>query len=96
MPLLLGESGDKLSKRDGSTTLASLREAGVDAPTLVGLLAHSLGLVPDPAPRSALEVVDLFEWRRLDTRAVVVASDLNERLRDGREPERALRPVESS
>ncbi|MEM6703180.1 MAG: tRNA glutamyl-Q(34) synthetase GluQRS [Acidobacteriota bacterium] len=94
VPLLLTEGGEKLSKRDGSTTLASLRHAGVRPEAIVGLLAHSLGLTSNPAPRCAKDVTPYFAWHRLDSRAIVVAPDLARRLREADRLEGLLRPLE--
>ena len=54
LPLLAGSSGEGLSKRLGSLSLASLREAGLEAMALNAYLAK-LG-TPDPTePRQSLE-----------------------------------------
>src|SRR5690554_5023231 len=54
LPLLAGPSGEGLSKRLGSLSLASLREAGLEAMALNAYLAK-LG-TPDPTePRQSLE-----------------------------------------
>jgi len=50
VPLMLNARGEKLSKRDGGLTLASLRERGVAPERLVGYLAVSLGLLDAPRP----------------------------------------------
>lgn len=42
-PLLLGPTGERLSKRHGSVSIAAHREAGVSAAALRGRLAESLG-----------------------------------------------------
>ncbi len=65
LPLLLNPAGEKLSKRDGSVTLASLREAGVDATQLVGWLGASLGLLEQPRTVTARQLVALFDESRL-------------------------------
>jgi len=43
-PLLVDGAGHKLSKRDAALSLASLRAAGVDAPTLCAGLGRAIGL----------------------------------------------------
>ena len=48
LPLVVNAEGEKLSKRDEGFTLRSLREAGVAPETVVGALAHSLGLLDAP------------------------------------------------
>lgn len=47
VPLILGPSGAKLSKRDGAPDLSALREAGVAAERVIAVLARSLGLIGD-------------------------------------------------
>ena len=42
-PLLLGPTGERLSKRHGSVSVAAYRDAGVSAAALRGRLAQSLG-----------------------------------------------------
>jgi glutamyl-tRNA synthetase len=44
VPLVLSAQGVRLSKRFGSTSLATLRAQGVTPERVVGLLAHSLGI----------------------------------------------------
>lgn len=63
LPLVLNSDGDKLSKRDGGLTLRALRQAGVEAPQLVGYLAYSLGLQERPVAKRPGELIEPF---RLD------------------------------
>lgn len=64
VPLVLGPDGNRLAKRHGDTRLVSLREAGVRAESLIGLLAWSCGWLPKPEPIAATKLLPLF---RLDT-----------------------------
>ncbi|TXD35863.1 tRNA glutamyl-Q(34) synthetase GluQRS [Lujinxingia vulgaris] len=57
VPLMRDEAGERLSKRDGSDALDVLRERGLDAPAVIGLLAHSLGWVAEGARLSATELL---------------------------------------
>ncbi len=50
--LLLGEDGEKLSKRGGDLSLRELRRAGADPAAVLGGLAHTLGWAPELAPTS--------------------------------------------
>lgn len=50
VPLVLGPSGARLSKRDGAVTLADLAVAGVGPPQVLGLIATSLGLAEPGEP----------------------------------------------
>jgi glutamyl-tRNA synthetase len=65
VPLLLDSGGGKLSKRDGSLTLGSLRAAGVRPEALTGYLAHSLGLLDRPEPCRPADLVAAFGWERI-------------------------------
>jgi len=61
VPLLLGTDRARLSKRHSGITLRELREAGHDPQTVVGQLAHVLGLRPDAAPLEARDLVSGFD-----------------------------------
>lgn len=63
VPLVVGEDGRRLAKRHGDTRLVTLREAGVQAEALIGLLAWSCGWIEKPTPILAREMVPLY---RLD------------------------------
>lgn len=66
VPLVYGPDGEKLSKRHGAPDLAALRSENVDPRRVVGALAHSVGLVRDPAARvSPAELVADFELAAL-------------------------------
>ncbi|TLS52293.1 tRNA glutamyl-Q(34) synthetase GluQRS [Paenibacillus antri] len=65
VPLLCDERGERLSKRQKSLAAAALREAGVPAETLVGLVAWSAGLVDRPEPIRPAELVAGFDLDKL-------------------------------
>ncbi|MGL4419429.1 MAG: tRNA glutamyl-Q(34) synthetase GluQRS [Gemmataceae bacterium] len=71
VPLVVGPDGRRLAKRHGDTRLVTLREAGWPAEKLIGVLAHSCGLVPTPAPVSAADLVPHFSWAGLPTEPFV-------------------------
>ena len=48
-PLMLDSSGNRLSKRDGSDSLDTIREQNITAPELIGQLMFDLKLVNSPA-----------------------------------------------
>lgn len=76
VPLVIGDDGEKLSKRHGAPDVASLREAGVDPTKVVAALAASCGLVPEHTTRvRASELVSGFDHARLhvDNRALDLA-----------------------
>ena len=79
LPLVVGDDGEKLSKRDGSLTVRALREAGVAATALVGWLAAALGQ-GDLGPRTPSEVAASFDLARVRPEPIVVPGDLADRL----------------
>ena len=81
VPLLLGEDGKRMAKREGASAIAELRERGVPAEKVVGLLAKWSGLHAGE-PISARELVAGFKISSLRREATVVTeSDLAELLR---------------
>lgn len=46
IPLLADETNQRMSKRKGSLTLRALREKGIKHQSVIGLLAHLLGILP--------------------------------------------------
>jgi glutamyl-tRNA synthetase len=75
VPLILGEGGAKLSKRDGAPDLSALREAGAEPTRVVAALLRSVGLVPDDVrevrPR---ELLPGFDLSRLSPRPLDLAA----------------------
>ena len=57
VPLVVGPDGRRLAKRHGDTRLVSLREAGVKAESLIGLLAWSCGWIEKAEPTSVGELI---------------------------------------
>jgi glutamyl-tRNA synthetase len=66
VPLVLDAEGNRLAKRDRATAIRDLRQAGVPAERIVGLLGWSLGLLPTPSPCPAHDLVAGFAWDRLE------------------------------
>ena len=64
LPLLCNESGQRLSKRDQSLDLASLRER-YSAPALIGMLAHWAGLLSQPSPATPSDLLSAFSWEKV-------------------------------
>jgi glutamyl-tRNA synthetase len=60
VPLVVGPDGRRLAKRHGDTRLTTLRNAGVSAERLLGLLAWSCGWLERIEPVSARELLPLF------------------------------------
>ncbi len=64
VPLVVGEDGRRLAKRHGDTRLSTLREQGVSAERLIGLLAWSCGWLDQPKETTAPELLGMA---RLET-----------------------------
>ncbi len=64
VPLLCNESGQRLSKRDSSMSMAQLRLRHTPE-EIIGRLAHLAGLQPQPDPRSAQSLLAGFSLDRL-------------------------------
>jgi glutamyl-tRNA synthetase len=65
VPLVVGEDGRRLAKRHGDTRISLLRERGVPAEKLVGLLAWSAGLRPTAEPIAPRELLPDFSLDKL-------------------------------
>jgi glutamyl-tRNA synthetase len=80
VPLLLGTDGKRLAKRAGAFAVTELRQAGVPAERVVGLLAAWSGL-GEGAPARAAELVPGFSLAHLPRASVVAREEeLRERL----------------
>lgn len=64
LPLLCNAQGQRLSKRDKSLDMETLR-AAFTAEEIVGRLAFLAGLKADDAPCTAEELLPLFSWDKL-------------------------------
>ena len=60
VPLVVGPDGRRLAKRHGDTRLISLREQGVKAEALIGLLAWSCGWIERSEKIAARELLPLY------------------------------------
>ena len=56
LPLWCDAEGQRLSKRDGGFGLAELQQQGLDGPAVLGVMAASLGLVPEGTRLSLSEL----------------------------------------
>lgn len=63
VPLVIGEDGRRLAKRHGDTRLATFRAAGVRSEQIIGLVAWSCGLLPEPTPVTPRELLPQFSWQ---------------------------------
>jgi glutamyl-tRNA synthetase len=84
VPLVIGPDGRRLAKRHGDTRLATLREVGVPPERLIGLLAHSAGLIDKAEAVKAGELVEKFRLEKM-TRDKWVFGDVERKwLEEGR------------
>lgn len=65
VPLLLDTSGERMAKRKGSLTLTSLRAAGVKPERVVGLLAYTLGLLPELQEATVAEGLAIYKPEKI-------------------------------
>lgn len=61
VPLVLAADGNRLAKRHGAVSLADRVERGESPSQVLGLLASSLGLLPDDAPTGGQPVYRLLD-----------------------------------
>ena len=64
VPLLLAPDGRRLSKRDRDLDLGALRQR-MQPEELLGRLACLAGLLPEPEPMTAENLVMLFKWEKI-------------------------------
>lgn len=74
-PLVVGTDGRRLAKRHGDTRLSKLRQDGMAAEQLVGLLAWSCGLRPMGTSASAQSLLADFDLARLPAQPFVWSPD---------------------
>ncbi|MFY8149635.1 MAG: tRNA glutamyl-Q(34) synthetase GluQRS [Prochlorococcaceae cyanobacterium] len=63
LPLWRDAEGRRLSKRDGASGLEALRQKGLQSPAVIGLLAASLGWVPEGSQLDANELLQELQRR---------------------------------
>lgn len=64
LPLLCNEAGQRLSKRDQSMDMASLRSR-FTAADIIGRLAFLAGILPTPQPMTPQQLLPLFSWNKV-------------------------------
>jgi len=65
VPLLMGEDGERLSKRHGALSLRELRETGFESDRVVGWLAFSCGLAEPGETLTPADLLDRYDAGRL-------------------------------
>jgi glutamyl-tRNA synthetase len=76
VPLVVGPDGRRLAKRHGDTRLSTLRDAGVRAEALLGLLAWSCGWLPEVRPVTARGLLAAFRLDALPPGPFVLTPEL--------------------
>jgi len=69
VPLVVGESGERLAKRDGAITLDQLASAGWDVDRVRAALAVSIGVAESGEAVTAAQLVGRFDLDRFASRA---------------------------
>lgn len=62
IPLLLDCNGRRLAKRDKDLDLTALSKA-MTPQQILGMLAHSAGIIPENRPANLDELIRLFDWK---------------------------------
>ncbi len=75
LPLMVGPDGKRLAKRHGDTRLSQLRALGIPRENVVGYLAHTAGMLPEPRPCAAEELIGKLNWSDLPRNATVFDMD---------------------
>jgi glutamyl-tRNA synthetase len=75
VPLVVGPDGRRLAKRHGDTRLAALRQAGVQAEGLLGLLAWSCGWIDEVRSIASRELLPLFTLDAMPRHPFVLTSE---------------------
>jgi glutamyl-tRNA synthetase len=65
VPLMVGPDGRRLAKRHGDTRLSHFRQQGMTAEQVVGYLAWTLRLQPEPQPLSPYDLIGRLDWKML-------------------------------
>ena len=71
LPLLCNRQGQRLSKRDRSMDMASLRQR-FSPDDIIGRLAFLAGLLPQPQPMAAEALVPLFRWEQVPLSSIEI------------------------
>lgn len=65
VPLLAAPDGRRLSKRDKDCDMGELAARFGTPEKLLGNLAQLAGITPDSSPRSAEQLIDMFDWNAI-------------------------------
>lgn len=76
VPLLVTPDGRRLAKRDRDLDLGSLRQQKISPERIIGLLAHLAGLLKEPLPITAKELLKLFNWQKVPKKNIIINEDI--------------------
>ena len=71
LPLLCNAAGQRLSKRDSSLDMASLRQHHTPA-EIIGRLAYMAGVQSEPASATPTDLVASFAWEKVPRQDIVI------------------------
>lgn len=75
VPLLFGEDGHRLSKRQRDLSIAALRRQRVRAEDINGYLAWKAGFIDKRQPVAARELIPLFSFEKLPADPIVIENN---------------------
>ena len=74
LPLLCNVSGQRLSKRDSSLDMNSLRQHHTPA-EIIGQLAYVANLQSEPRPMTPNDLVSSFSWDKVPLKDIIVSNN---------------------
>lgn len=74
LPLLCNVSGQRLSKRDSSLDMNSLRQHHTPA-EIIGQLAYAANLQSEPRPMTPNDLVSSFSWDKVPLKDIIVSNN---------------------
>jgi glutamyl-tRNA synthetase len=77
VPLLVGTDGSRLSKRNGSLSIAALRSKGVRPESILGQLSVWAGLAEKAEALQAKDLIAAFEVSKLPREPIIVTDALH-------------------
>lgn len=80
VPLIVDSTGEKLSKRNQDISISQLRKLGISPNSIIGWLAHSVGIVDEEIPFPPQDLVAQFAWDRVRSENILAPTDLVARL----------------
>lgn len=75
VPMLITPDGRRLSKRDRDLDLGALRQNGISAERLIGILLYKAGVLDRPYELTAKEAVSAFSWDKVNRRDIVISEE---------------------